>query len=40
MNELVLKFTITIHIPMPPTPDRAAMPEEQEPPAHEPDEAA
>lgn len=34
MNELVLKLTITIHIPMPP------IPEEQEPPAHESDEAA
>lgn len=34
MNELILKLTITIHIPMPPAP------EEQEPPAYEPDEVA
>ena len=35
MNEIILKITLTIHIPMPPTPDGEAMPEEQERPTDE-----
>ena len=40
MNEIILKITLTIHIPMPPTPDGEAMPEEQERPANENHKAA
>ena len=40
MNELVLKLTITIHIPMLPAPVVPMPPEERNTPVHENDSAA